>query len=72
MVIPESGAFQVHPRSTVMRRCPNVRACERNNTATINLQGLQCANRRYIDPADIDPRPYTAMQCSRGYAGVAA
>uniref|UniRef100_A0A383VEU3 TRP C-terminal domain-containing protein n=1 Tax=Tetradesmus obliquus TaxID=3088 RepID=A0A383VEU3_TETOB len=69
MVIPESGAFQVHPRSTVIRRCPNVRACQRNATATLNLQGLQCANRRYIDPADIDPRPYTAMQCSPGYAG---
>ncbi|WIA09260.1 hypothetical protein OEZ85_008668 [Tetradesmus obliquus] len=69
MVIPESGAFQVHPRSTVIRRCPNVRACQRNATATLNLQGLQCANRRYIDPADIDPRPYTAMQCSAGYAG---
>ncbi|WIA09253.1 hypothetical protein OEZ85_008661 [Tetradesmus obliquus] len=69
MVIPESGAFQVHPRSTVIRRCPNVRACQRNATATLNLQGLQCANRRYIDPADIDPQPYTALQCSAGYAG---
>ncbi|KAF6262549.1 hypothetical protein COO60DRAFT_1624944, partial [Scenedesmus sp. NREL 46B-D3] len=69
MVIPESGAFQVHPRSTVIRRCPNLRACERNSTAMLNLQGLQCAQRRYIDPADIDPRPYTAMQCSNGYAG---
>ncbi|WIA29338.1 hypothetical protein OEZ86_011843 [Tetradesmus obliquus] len=69
MVIPESGAFQVHPRSTAIRRCPNVRACQRNATATLNLQGLQCANRRYIDPADIDPQPYTALQCSAGYAG---
>lgn len=34
-----------------------------------NLQGLQCSYRRYLNPEDIDPRPYTQLQCSRGYAG---
>lgn len=34
-----------------------------------NLQGLQCDYRRFVDPSDINPEPYRALQCSGGYAG---
>lgn len=69
MLIPAQGWYQPHPRSSVMRKCPHVAACTRELAAVFELQGMQCANRRFISPGDIDPRPFTLLQCSAGYTG---
>lgn len=69
MIIPAQGFYQPHPRSARMHLCPHIAACTRDAGTLANLQAMQCANRAFIEPAAIDPRPYTALQCAPGYAG---
>eukprot|EP00775_Hariotina_reticulata_P001789 gene1789-2123_t len=33
-----------------------------------NAAALQCANRQFIDPEEVDPAPFSLLQCRRGYA----
>jgi hypothetical protein len=69
MVIPAQGCYQPHPRSAAIRPCPHVAACTRDADAMLNLQGLQCAERRAVTAEDVDAKPFELLQCSRGYAG---
>jgi hypothetical protein len=71
MVIPAQGCYQPHPRSAAIRPCPHVAACTRDADAMLNLQGLQCAERRAVRAQDVDSKPFELLQCSRGYAGEA-
>jgi hypothetical protein len=41
----------------------------RDAAAVQNLQGYQCAIRGVLDAAEIDARPFAALQCSKGYWG---
>jgi hypothetical protein len=72
MVIPAQGCYQPHPRSAAIRPCPHVAACTRDADAMLNLQGVQCAERRAVKAEDVDSKPFELLQCSRGYAGEAA
>jgi hypothetical protein len=69
MVIPAQGCYQPHPRSAAIKPCPHVAACTRDAAAMLNLQGLQCAERRAVKAEDVDAQPFGLLQCSRGYAG---
>jgi hypothetical protein len=69
MVVPTQGCYQPHPRSATIHVCPHTEACLRDANAVQNMQGYQCAIRGVLDPAAIDPRPFTALQCSKGYWG---
>jgi hypothetical protein len=69
MVIPAQGYYQPHPRSAAIRPCPHAAACTRDADAMMNLQGLQCAERRALQAKDVDARPFQLLQCSKGYAG---
>jgi hypothetical protein len=69
MVVPTQGCYQPHPRSATIHPCPHTEACMRDANAVQNLQGYQCAIRGVLDSAEIDARPFTALQCSKGYWG---
>ncbi|WIA13549.1 hypothetical protein OEZ85_007118 [Tetradesmus obliquus] len=69
MVIPTQGCYQPHPRSAAIWPCPHTEACSRDANAVANLQGYQCAIRGVLDAAQIDARPFVALQCSKGYWG---
>eukprot|EP00775_Hariotina_reticulata_P007554 gene7554-7763_t len=64
-----SGWYQPHPRSAAVHRCPHPAACIREARALLDLQDLQCAYRRFLNPADVDSNAYTLLQCRQGYAG---
>jgi len=72
MVTPAQGCYQPHPRSASIHGCPHGAACLRDNSSMLDLQALQCANRQFIYPEEVDPNPFTLLQCSKGYAGRAA
>jgi hypothetical protein len=69
MVMPMQGCYQPHPRSATIHPCRHKEACMRDANAVQNLQGYQCAIRGVLDAAEIDARPFAALQCSKGYWG---